>query len=188
MLCEKCNKNEATFFYHENVNGQVRNYKLCADCANELQKNGELNIKDFTSSPFDSIGKFFANPFKSMDKLFSGVFGETPSLLSSISSGKPAAKCDCGMTLNDFLENGMAGCPSCYETFENDIEPTVKRIHGKTVHEGHSPARFREKNDLKKQIEKLEKERTDAVSSENYEKAAEIRDKINELKNQLKGE
>ena len=42
MLCEKCKKNEATFYYHENVNGNEKNYRLCADCAKELEKSGEL--------------------------------------------------------------------------------------------------------------------------------------------------
>ena len=36
MLCEKCKKNEATFYYHENVNGNQKNYRLCADCANRV--------------------------------------------------------------------------------------------------------------------------------------------------------
>ena len=42
MLCEKCKKNEATNFYHENVNGRIRTMRLCGDCAKALEETGEL--------------------------------------------------------------------------------------------------------------------------------------------------
>ena len=185
MLCEKCKKNEATFYYHENVNGNQKNYRLCADCAKELEKSGELKAWDkVQEDPFEGFGKLFTNPFKQMDKLFSGLFG-APALTGGISQTKGQKQCSCGMTLRDFLDEGMAGCPDCYSTFEEELEPTVRRIHGKSAHEGRIPTKFRGKMDTRKKIEQLEKERSEAVRLENYERAAEIRDQLNELRKNL---
>ena len=119
-----------------------------------------------------------------MDKLFSGLFG-APALTGGVSTSKSQKQCSCGMTLRDLLDGGMAGCPDCYTTFEEELEPTVRRIHGKSAHEGRIPAKFRGKMDTKKKIERLEKERSEAVALENYEKAAEIRDQLNELRKTL---
>ena len=185
MLCEKCNKNEATFYYHENVNGKQKTYRLCADCAEELEKSGEIESVN-TDKIFDSFGGFFedfANPFKSMDKLFSGFFGG--SLLGSGQSARSAEekKCPgCGMTLREFSESGMAGCPECYAAFSKELEPTITKVQGKSAHVGRAPAGMREKIDLKHRIDELERERKEAVRDENYERAAEIRDELKRLR------
>ena len=36
MKCENCGKNEVTFVYQSNVNGQVTEKRLCAECAEKL--------------------------------------------------------------------------------------------------------------------------------------------------------
>ena len=36
MKCENCGKNEVTFVYQSNVNGQVEEKHLCSDCAEKL--------------------------------------------------------------------------------------------------------------------------------------------------------
>ena len=47
MLCETCKKRTATVFYNENMNGKVRSYSLCGECAAKLREKGEL--QDITS-------------------------------------------------------------------------------------------------------------------------------------------
>ena len=32
MKCEHCGKNEATFYYKSNINGNVTEHHLCGDC------------------------------------------------------------------------------------------------------------------------------------------------------------
>lgn len=182
MLCEKCGNKEATFYYHENVNGKQKTYRLCADCAAELEKSGEISTLN-PEKYLDSFGSFFedfTNPFKSMDKLFSGFFGES-GLLGTRSAEEK--KCPtCGMTLSEFVESGMAGCPDCYSAFSKELEPTISRVQGKKEHVGRVPAGMREKIDLKHRIKDLEHERADAVKAENYERAAEIRDELKRLR------
>lgn len=175
MLCEKCKKNEATYYYHENVNGAEKTYHLCRDCKDEMEKKGELGDVDLgMGSMLDS---FFADPFK--NGLFGSLF--TP-VRSQISTAEK--KCTCGMTLREFSQSGMAGCPACYDTFAKELATTVNSIHGRTAHTGQVPAKFREKISLKQKIEALEKERQEAVKNENYERAAEIRDELKKLKDE----
>lgn len=184
MLCEKCNKKEATFYYHENNNGKKKTYRLCADCAAELEKCGEIETVN-PDKIFDSLGGFFedfASPLKSMNKLFSDFFGGS-SLLEEASRPTEDKKCPtCGMTLKEFAETGMAGCPDCYTAFAKELEPTIMGVQGSRAHIGRAPAGMRERIDQKHRIDELEKERKEAVKAENYERAAEIRDELRRLR------
>ena len=188
MLCEKCKKNEATFYYHENVNGKTKTYRLCKDCADELTESGEL--KEFDADRyFEEFDSFFKDPFRSVDNLLAGFFGgERAALASGNRSGEEEKKCPgCGMTLRQFAASGRIGCPKCYETFEKELAPTISRVHWKAAHTGRAPAKFRERIDLKRRIESLENEQKEAVRGENYERAAEIRDELKKLRTAANG-
>lgn len=182
MLCEKCKKNEATFYYHENVNGTEKTYSLCRDCADELEKKGEFKSFGSFGSEFDTFGSLFAHdPFEQIDSLFGSLFA--PQKTRQLAEKTAAKKCPlCGMTLSDFAREGKAGCPTCYDTFAEELEPTIGRIHGRTAHNGRSPVKFREKNELKHKIRELEAEQKEAIKAENYERAAEIRDELKNLR------
>jgi protein arginine kinase activator len=178
MLCEKCNKNEATYFYHENVNGEERSYKLCQSCMEEMKKSGELTRShDFTSFFDDST---FLDPIKSFGSLFESLFAPTQMLT------RGEAKClGCGSTIPDIAKSGKAGCPECYNTFRREFSGIAGRIHGRREHTGRAPRKTSEKNEMKKRIAELEAEQTQAVKNENYERAAEIRDELKRLREGL---
>jgi protein-arginine kinase activator protein McsA len=63
MLCERCKKNEANYYYRENTNGVEKTYHLCADCAREL---AEDCFKDICKKA-DNFRQF--NPNKPDEKL-----------------------------------------------------------------------------------------------------------------------
>lgn len=188
MVCEKCRKNEATNFYHENVNGKVRSMRLCAECAKSLEESGDLpklNADKFFED-FDFFDEpFFQNPVKTLNSLFSGFFGGEKALGSGNPSGEEKTaekKCEgCGSTLRDFATRG-AGCPKCFETFAEELAPTVSRAHGRTVHTGRAPAKFRDRIETKRKIEALVEEQREAVKNEDFERAAEIRDELKKLR------
>ena len=188
MLCEKCRKNEATNFYHENVNGKVRSMRLCAECAKSLEESGDLpklNADKFFED-FDFFDEpFFQNPVKTLNSLFSGFFGGEKALGSGNPTGEEKTaekKCEgCGSTLRDFATRG-AGCPKCFETFAEELAPTVSRAHGRTVHTGRAPAKFRDRIETKRKIEALIEEQREAVKNEDFERAAEIRDELKKLR------
>ncbi len=45
----------------------------------------------------------------------------------------------CGTTLSDYSATGLVGCAHCYDAFRKELMPSIRRIHGKTVHAGKRP-------------------------------------------------
>lgn len=171
MKCQKCNKNEANTHFTQIINGKKTEYYLCAECAS---KSDELNGFNFGLS----------NEFDSFDNFFSGFLSNPYTHSHSIASAVQDT-CDfCHMTFNEFLKGGRLGCSNCYESFSSRLLSPLKQIHGSTVHTGKVPERAGEAIKNSRKIEKLENELKEAVSTQNFERAAELRDKINELKNQ----
>lgn len=166
MKCTKCNKNEATVFYREVVNGKETKYALCPDCAAKTEK--EMN---------ESIFESFYEPFGT-------------GLLGSLFSGKlPGAerkeekKCTlCGATFRELCEGGKTGCPTCYSVFREEFVPTLSRLHGSATHSGRAPGRFKKMRDTKTRLAALEKDLKKAIAEERYEDAAALRDQIKEIR------
>jgi len=180
MLCERCNKNEAIYFYHENVNGEERSYKLCKSCMDEMKKNGELTTTHDFNSFFDECT--FFDPIKSFGSLFESFFA--PTTTQMLTRGE--TKClGCGSTIRDISKSGKAGCSECYNTFRREFSSVAGRIHGRREHNGRAPRKTSEKNEIMNRIAELEAERTQAVKKENYERAAEIRDELKRLREGL---
>ena len=155
MKCEHCNQNEATFFYEENINGQKRQLHLCAECAAKIQ--GEL-------PKFPS--------FYTEHDLFGSLFG--------LSAAKSSSKtCQgCGATWQKLRERGKAFCPQCYEAFREELQPTLRQLHGNVTHVGRAPAEETAKNEKRNRLSALKAALEEAVKSENFEEAAKLRDEI----------
>ena len=161
MLCNECQKNQATVFYKQNINGKVSEVALCSECAKEsnLLHN-------------DSFGFMNFNPF-GMNDLISNFFGMPHSISQTI------LQCPtCNLTLDEFNHTGKFGCPDCYDAFSDRIDPMLKNIHGSDRYVGRKP-----KMDDKplSKAEKLKMELKKAVEAENYEEAAKLRDQIKEM-------
>ncbi|AZO96578.1 UvrB/UvrC motif-containing protein [Halocella sp. SP3-1] len=170
MLCQRCNNKEATVHLTKIVNGEKNEVFLCEECARET---GQL--------PFAGNDPF------SFQNLLSGILN--PEINSYNTGIKQGDKCGtCGLSYYDFTQNGLFGCADCYETFNDRLNPLLKRIHGETVHNGKVPQRKGGHLRKKRQIKELRDEMQDAVKNENFEKAAEIRDKIKELEDNDGGE
>lgn len=157
ILCERCGEKKATFFYEENRNGTVTKVSLCADCAKKL-----------------GLGKnLFAE-----EELF-GAFTLFPSL-----TGRKTAEeiCPvCKKSLGEIRKSGKFGCSACYDRFAGrlDLSPFLgKEFHGAALTEKSVPNKGKAEEDP---ILSLKKELEQAVQSEEYEKAAKLRDKIREM-------
>ncbi len=175
MLCEKCKKRTATVFYNENINGKVRSYSLCGECAGKLREKGDL--QDITS-----MAGSFADPFSAFhDNLFGGFFG-IPTMFS------PATQkvCPgCGTTYSEISKTGKVGCPDCYTGFRNELTPMIQSVHGTTSHSGSVPARHRAKQERDKQLKELKAQLQAAIEAEDYEKAVLLRDQIRSMENEI---
>ena len=92
-------------------------------------------------------------------------------------------KCQqCGFSQADFKKTGRLGCPDCYEHFEEGVEGLLKTMHKGTRHTGKAPAVWQQTKDYIDQMHELQTLLDKAIAKEDYEKAAELRDKIANLK------
>ena len=160
MSCEQCHEHEAVIHLTQIVNEQVTTLHLCERCAAEKGVEGAgLPAKT-------PLGDFLA----AMGK---GQPGTGPATADGEACGT------CGATLQDFRDTGRLGCAECYRSFEPRLRDLLRRLHGSTHHMGERyvapgvlpPDAGQLQEELRGQL-KL------AVDTENFELAAEIRDRL----------
>ena len=156
MTCEACGRRPATVRYAEVVDGSLSTWHLCDECARERGVGGSLT----------------------------SLAGPLVNILMGLLEGGPApadpgpACPHCGLTYAQFRRSGRLGCGTCYETLADELRPLLRRIHGSTEHTGRVPDVFAEAHARRREIRRLKAELARAVRSEDYERAAEIRDTI----------
>ena len=157
MKCEKCGKQEASFHYTSNINGNITEKNLCSECSGKLGLDRDLFI--YADQLFGNMfGDFsrdrrrFFSPWSGLDgfgfAMPAMVMPVIPFLLDSESD-----KC---------MEDGS--CAEC----------KVKTEAPKADHVDTEMRRRREVNMLREQMKT-------AAHNEDFEKAAELRDKLREL-------
>ena len=154
MMCEKCGKNPATTHVKTVMNGVVHEKNLCAYCAAKVGSGcfGNLSLANMRAS----------------------MFGD------GIESGRLDDKrCPCcGSLFSDIVESGRVGCSECYDTFREELMPSLQRLHGNTVHVGKTPGTQAVQLTKERKLKQLKKELSQAVQAEEFEKAAKLRDEI----------
>lgn len=88
----------------------------------------------------------------------------------------------CGLTFADFRETGRLGCPHCYTSLEVHLRGLLRRIHGGTQHVGKvyltpDPS----VSEREKRLDGLRRKLQRAVDSEDFERAAQLRDQIRSM-------
>ena len=102
------------------------------------------------------------------------------------SSGGEDIKCpNCGFTGADFKKAGRLGCSQCYQTFADSLEGLLKTMHKGTKHVGKVPIALRHSRDLSERLKHLQKKLEKAVTAEDFEQAASLRDEIKAAKDQI---
>lgn len=169
MICSHCKKKQASVHYKEIIEDNINVIHLCVECAEKKEKSDYAAITPLSSS----------HNHEKLSALSSSLFeqGETKKATSK------SIKCpECDQSLQNIQEKGRLGCPHCYTTFAEALEPLLKKVHGSTQHLGKVPMEKDETFDAKMEVWRLEKQLQKAVDSEDYEKAAQLRDKIKALK------
>jgi|AGTN01.3.fsa_nt_gi Uncharacterized protein with conserved CXXC pairs len=159
MLCDECLKNPASVHMTTFVNGQVKTVHLCAQCA--AKRKTHVVISGFS---FNDLLSAFYETEETQD-----------------------AACDaCGTTISSFQKTGRLGCAACYKAFEASLLPVLRSVHMNTAHTGKRPGDkvdidlCRETSGLEKK-EQLKKALRMAISTENFEEAARLRDEITRI-------
>lgn len=170
MLCQECGDKKATIYVTKIINGVKTELHLCEKCA---QEKGDM---EFSFEPKFSLQNFVA-----------GFLGETGVAPQKKPLQPTKVQCpQCGLTFAQFRQIGRFGCSNCYSAMgEENLHPLFRRIHGSINHQGKMPKKVGGTTRAKREIEKLKQELQQCIQSEEYEKAAQIRDKIRALEQEL---
>jgi protein arginine kinase activator len=174
--CDNCD-NEATVHEVNVEDGKPVERHLCEACAREA-------------------GLVASAPMPVADILQKIAEGQT----DPKSPGKPGAVCPaCATTFAEFKKSGRLGCPECYKALEESLVPILDRAHQGAVHHvGKVPKRMMqavgapgEPPDREaaiaaaearaEQIRRLRDDLDRAIKSEAYERAAQLRDRLQQL-------
>lgn len=171
MLCQRCQERPATVHVTKIVGGEKSGYHLCEQCAKE---KGDFISQVASVQAFD------------FNHLLSGLLNMESSPGINQQTVPTTLRCsNCGMTYNQFTQVGRFGCPDCYDNFSMRLDPLLRRIQSSTNHTGKVPLRSGEKLKQRKSLEKLRKDLQQAIAVEHFELAAEIRDQIRKLEQQM---
>jgi len=163
MVCDVCHIKEATVHLTEIINNKVSKLHLCEQCAREksTEMEGHFGLADLLSGLADLVP----------------VVDKKEENMPSVNIKCPA----CGFTFGDFRKIGRLGCPKCYDTFKEQLNPLLKKIHGSESHIGKMPAKRTKVRGKAALLEELKVKLENAVKLEEFEQAARLRDQIKAL-------
>lgn len=161
MQCDNCNERPAAIHLTQIVDNSVTTVHLCEQCAAEKGVQTGASTAKFP---------------------FSGLIASVGQGAAALLHGEDDSTCGfCGARLQDFRETGRLGCSHCYETFEQHLRDLLRRIHGSSQHVGEvylAAASSDRHTDSERFLAELREQLRRAVDAENFELAAELRDRI----------
>ena len=158
MLCQKCKKNSATVHLTDLMKGEKREKNLCASCAAEEG----VAVKQHVSIT-DVLNSFLMSQ---------AAIQELAQL-----------KCpECGMSFVEFRSQGLLGCPNDYDAFGEPLANIISKAqNGQTHHTGKQPGQAAVLDPRQQERHRLHRELREAVETEDYRKAARLRDQLAEF-------
>ena len=181
MTCERCNQKSVSVIYRESIGGRERSLRLCGECADALEAAGEL--EDVSAS----VAGMTAPRFPSEDGRF-----PLPIRKLAVADGTPPAAVPCplcGSTAEELAATGRVGCAACYtlhgELHGGLLESVIRAAHGRAEHTGRVSAGYRARRERETRLAGMRQQLKEAVSREDYESAAGLRDSIRRLEAEL---
>jgi protein arginine kinase activator len=157
MHCDVCKQNQATVFLTQIVDGKMQKVNLCESCSKE---------KGVTDPTGFALADLLLGLGAAQDMERAGT----------------VQKCAvCGFSQADFKKTGRLGCGSCYDTFAEGLASLLKGMHKGTEHKGKIPMRALRTMERESQMKSLQRDLRKAVAEEDYESAAQIRDRIRQF-------
>ena len=87
----------------------------------------------------------------------------------------------CGITFFEFRSQGRLGLPARLRRFKTQLEPLILNIHGEASTWASGRAAARPDSERRTQLIRLRREMKEAIESEKYERASELRDEIRRI-------
>ncbi len=158
MKCQRCH-NTATLHITEVLpDEQFEELHLCEQCAHKYLYDPQAKPAGAKASISEKASE-----------------GEETALLNQ-------QECPlCGMTFVEFRNTGRLGCPNDYQEFRSELVPLLENIHGEARHVGKTPRRLPQTKQTQNELMQLRNRLKQAVTREDYEEAARIRDRIKAL-------
>jgi protein arginine kinase activator len=163
MKCDNCGKEEVNFHYTSNINGNITEKHLCAECADNLGITSTLGITGNLGFDGKSNHADKPDPDPSFEEIFADLFGAKPT------------------------RRMIGGFGMVFPTF---IIPTVGFVvpRGGPDGEAVQPERMSEikieiDDEMRKrrEINILREQMRQAAEAEDFEKAAALRDTVRKL-------
>lgn len=169
MKCEHCGKNEVSFVYKSNINGKVEEKHLCQECAEKLGYTQKLFSQNYQMLD-DFFGKnsLLGSGSLFRDSFFDDFFAPLPSLM--------------GRMLENPLDDFFTDMPALTTAPAKQVRGEVKKEDDLVSQEEQSRFAYLRK------VNALKLEQKKAIHSQNFERAAEIRDELRRMDEARNGE
>ncbi|HEY3914196.1 MAG TPA: UvrB/UvrC motif-containing protein [Verrucomicrobiae bacterium] len=155
-----CKQNPAKVHLTQIVGDKMQKVDLCEECAKQKGVNDPAGF--------------------SLADLLLGLGAS-----QEISTAEDVKCPNCGFTQADFKKAGRLGCSLCYQTFAEGLEGLLKSMHKGVKHVGKVPVALRQSRDLSDRLKHLQKKLDKAVTAEDFEEAASLRDEIKATRDQI---
>jgi len=161
MICDFCHENEAVIFIEQvNSNGQKRKIGMCMECA---------------------IARGISPDPKSIESSIGDLFKEITDNVKKLEKENNRMCPVCGISLAEIKKTCSTGCPECYAIFKDDIQKILQSRGINGAYTGSMPQRLASFKSVLNDRIALQNKLNDAVSKEDYEKAAMYRDYLHAL-------
>lgn len=171
MMCDDCGVRPANFLLKAVTDGGVHEKNLCPVCMAKYQHR----IPGLDFSNLAGILSGILEKHKQTDKPEEEFDPEFDGLECA----------ECGTSYAEFRKSGRMGCAACYKAFREPLDSLLMKVHGNLQHAGRMPGGLKNDASIRFTIEKLKQELVKAIAAEEYEQAAQIRDKVRLLNAQL---
>ncbi|MCD4812517.1 UvrB/UvrC motif-containing protein [bacterium] len=161
MLCHLCHQEEASVYLIETIEGKQTTMHICETCAQNRH-----------------LGEMLSKPAMVIHELLASIL----ELGSAALTAKGLRCTQCGMTFTRFREVGRLGCPQCYDAFYENLLSLMRQFHQSEEHRGRKQSSAAEnKKNRHEELKKLKEQLHEAVTTEKYEMAAKLRDRIQQF-------
>jgi len=157
MKCQRCTRQATRHITEVLENDQLEEVHLCDGCCDA-----------FLREPLS------ASSHKKKKKSKKVIQEESDEL-----AGRQCTSC--GLKFIDYRNTTRLGCANDYQVFRDELLPLLESIHGEKQHSGKIPKRFPENRHIQLELSRLRRELTEAITKEEYETAARLRDDIRQL-------
>lgn len=181
--CLNCDEPPVVFLTQV-VDGEMRQINLCRDCPHRQELEAEdtagFALADLLARLAEKSGHQCASAAAAA--MLPGQAGVEQ--VPTPATDGPSTACTCGMTAAEYQSSRRLGCPQCYHVFREELRETLQcsQTRGRR-HEGKIPGNQRI---LRLRGEELRRELEEATRSEDYERAAHLRDLLRQWERGLR--